>query len=75
MNRRSGDTQLWEKINNIENVVTELKTLLIGQDGSGLCHRVKALEGAPEKRRNFWIAMTAVLVSIASTMYNIFKPR
>lgn len=70
--RRQNDRELWEKINNIENVVTELKTLLIGQPGSGICDRVKKLEDAPEKKRNFWIGLSGVVVAIIAILVSVF---
>lgn len=61
-----------------------IETLLVGEESSGVCGQVKELKeeivaikkdiaDAPEKKRNFWIALSASFAAVAAVIVAIFK--
>ena len=61
-------SELWDAISDMKTALMEIRTLLIGQDGSGICARVKILEERPEKSRGlFFSALIAIICALIGT--------
>ena len=89
--RRQNDSDLWDAINSIKDAVGQIResqarteTLLIGEQGSGVCGQVKELKSdiaaikkemadAPDKKRNFWLSLLASIGAVAAVIVAIFK--
>jgi hypothetical protein len=89
--RRQSDSDLWDAINVIKDTMSGMKesqarieTLLIGEQGSGVCGQVKEIKNdivaikkemseAPDKKRNFWLSLLASVGAVAAVIVSIFK--
>ena len=69
--------QLFEISRKNSESLIRIETLLVGENDSGLCGRVKAIEielkESPEKKRNFWIGLSGVVAAAIAVIISVFK--